>query len=94
MPDANAKPFAIHILGHPKDYPKFKVGYTRNNIMTQMITMSTARKMNLSHASNIMKQVNTKTGGESIRVKLPELILKLGSRVGPQKVAVAVTGVV
>jgi len=40
MQDASAsdgsprKPFAIHILGHPKDYPKFKVAYTKNNIMT------------------------------------------------------------
>ena len=72
--DSNKRPFAIHILGHPRDYPKFKVAYTQNNIMTQMITLQTARKMNLSHASNIMKQVNTKTGGESIRVVLPELI--------------------
>lgn len=71
---APRKPFAIHLVGHPKDYGKLKYGYTKNNIMSQMITMSTARKINLSHASNIMKQVNTKTGGESIRVKLPELI--------------------
>jgi hypothetical protein len=33
--------------------------------------------MNLSVASNIMKQINTKVGGESVRLMLPETMQKL-----------------
>jgi hypothetical protein len=32
--------------------------------------------MNLSMASNIMKQINSKVGGESLRMKLPEFMHK------------------
>lgn len=35
---------------------------------------STAGKMNLSVASNIMKQINSKVGGESLRVDMPASI--------------------
>ena len=37
---------------------------------------STAARMNLSVASNIMKQINSKVGGESIRVKFPPFMQK------------------
>ena len=47
---------------------------TRLNIMSQVIVKSTASRMNLSVASNIMKQINTKVGGESIRLKWPEFM--------------------
>ena len=49
---------------------------TRLNIMSQVIVKSTASRMNLSVASNIMKQINTKVGGESIRLKWPEFMYK------------------
>lgn len=44
--------------------------------MSQVIVKSTASRMNLSVASNIMKQINTKVGGESIRLKWPEFMYK------------------
>ena len=49
---------------------------TRLDILSQVIVKSTAFKMNLSVASNIMKQINTKVGGESLRVKWPEFMRK------------------
>ena len=38
-----------------------------------MMLWSTANKMSLSHASNIMKQINSKLNGESIRTKFPRI---------------------
>lgn len=50
--------------------------FTRQDIMSQVITARVARKMNLSVATNIMKQINSKIGGESIRVKYPDFMEK------------------
>jgi len=41
-----------------------------------MVQKFTAKKMNLSVASNIMKQVNSKVGGESLRMKWPDFMDK------------------
>jgi hypothetical protein len=43
------------ILDKRYDYPKIKSVFTRKNIMSQVILKMTARKINLSVASNIMK---------------------------------------
>ena len=47
---------------------------TRLNVLSQVVTKSTAMKMNLSVASNIMKQINSKVGGESLRIKWPDFM--------------------
>ena len=44
------------------------------NILSQCVLKRTVRKFNMSVASNIMKQINSKIGGESVRVKLPEFM--------------------
>ena len=44
------------------------------SILTQCFTRRTGRRLNLSVASNIMKQLNQKTGGEHIRVSLPKAV--------------------
>jgi len=49
------KIFAVMILDKRTDYPKLKNIFTRKDIMSQMILKFTAKKMNLSVASNIMK---------------------------------------
>jgi hypothetical protein len=64
------------LLNHENDYPEVKKIFSRLSIMTQCIKSFTAKKMNMSVASNIMKQVNSKVGGESLRMKLPEFMHK------------------
>lgn len=44
--------------------------------MSQVITKQTAKKINLSVASNAMKQINSKLGGDSVRMKLPQFMQK------------------
>lgn len=47
--------FAIFILDKQRDYTKVKQFVSRHNILSQVILKFTAKKMNLSVASNIMK---------------------------------------
>ena len=68
--------FAIIIQNSRNDYNKFKGIFTKHSVMSQVILKMTARKMNLSVASNIMKQINSKVGGESVRMKFPEVMKK------------------
>lgn len=63
--------FGVVVLNRHSDYPNIKRAFTRLNILTQCIAKQTARKINLSVASNIMKQINSKCGGESLRMKWP-----------------------
>ena len=68
--------FAVMILDKRHDYPKIKNIFTRKNIMSQVILKMTAKKMNLSVASNIMKQINSKLGGDSVSMKFPAFMKK------------------
>lgn len=74
--DEGSQIFAIMILDKRTDYPRLKNIFTRQGILSQMILKFTAKKMNLSVASNIMKQINSKVGGESLRMKMPSFIYK------------------
>jgi hypothetical protein len=65
------KLFAIFINDKQKDYTRIKQMVSRHNVLSQVILKFTARKMNLSVASNIMKQINTKVGGTSIKMRMP-----------------------
>lgn len=47
--------FAVMVLDRRNDYPNVKKIFTRMGIMSQMILKFTAKKINLSVASNIMK---------------------------------------
>lgn len=38
-----------------------------------MLLWSTANRLNLSQASNVMKQINSKLNGESVRTKFPRI---------------------
>lgn len=68
--------FAVLVLDRKTDYSKYKNLFTKQNVMTQVVLKQTCRRMNLSIASNIMKQINSKIGGESIRIKFPEFMHK------------------
>ena len=66
--------FFIMIVNYESDYQNLKGVFTDLNVMSQCIRKFTAQKFNMSVASNIMKQVNSKLGGESVRIKLPEFM--------------------
>ena len=70
------KLFAIFINDKQKDYTRIKQMVSRHNVLSQVILKFTARKMNLSVASNIMKQINTKVGGTSIKMRMPQFMTK------------------
>ena len=75
--EGSKKPlFAVMILDKRHDYPKIKSIFTRKNIMSQVILKQTAKRINLSVASNIMKQINSKLGGDSVRMKMPDFVAK------------------
>ena len=66
--------FAVMVLDRRNDYPAIKKIFTRMGIMSQVVLKFTAKKINLSVASNIMKQINSKVGGESVRIKMPSFM--------------------
>ena len=62
------------ILDKKTDYGKIKHIFTKHDVMTQVVLKFTCKKMNMSVATNVMKQVNSKIGGESIRIKFPSFM--------------------
>lgn len=66
--------FAIVLLDRRDHYSRIKSVLTRLGLLSQAVTKQTAGRMNLSVASNIMKQINSKVGGESLRVKFPQFM--------------------
>ena len=70
-PQDNSGYFGIVIVGRQSDYPGIKQVFSKLGILSQCIQKFTAKKINLSVASNVMKQINSKMGGESLRMKWP-----------------------
>lgn len=66
--------FFIMLVNHESDYVNLKGVFTDLSVMSQCIRRFTCQKLNMSVASNIMKQINSKIGGESVRVKLPSFM--------------------
>lgn len=64
----------LFMVNHENDYHTAKKAFAELSILTQCFTRRTAKRLNLSVASNIMKQLNQKTGGEHIRVGLPKAV--------------------
>lgn len=70
------KIFAVVMINHKNDYPRIKNILTKNDVLSQGVQKRTCARMNMSVGTNIMKQVNSKTGGESIRINFPEFMYK------------------
>ena len=66
--------FVVYMLDWPDDYDRVKRVLTELNLVSQIVTKQTCRKINLSVASNVIKQINSKLGGESIRIRMPQVI--------------------
>ena len=65
------------MINYDNDYQNYKIALNKLAISSQCIhRKSFDRGLNLSVASNIMKQINSKSGGESIQLKLPMFCIK------------------
>ena len=69
--EKNENIFALIVVNYENEYQNFKNIFSGMNILSQCVLKRTVRKFNMSVASNIMKQINSKIGGESVRIKLP-----------------------
>ena len=54
----------VAILGYESNYPAYKEVFQAYQMPSQVITVRNARKFNLSKATNILRQVNSKIGGD------------------------------
>ena len=54
----------VTILGNERNYPMYKELFQKYQVPSQVITRRNAGSFNLSKASNILKQINVKCGGD------------------------------
>jgi aubergine-like protein len=66
--------FAVYVLDRKDEYDRVKRMLTDLNLLSQVVTKFTCKKINKSVSSNVVKQINNKVGGESIRIKMPKVI--------------------
>lgn len=71
----------LFLVNYENDYHVAKKAFAGHAILTQFLRRQTARRLNLSVASNVMKQLNQKAGGEHIRVSLPSTFVNAGTMV-------------
>lgn len=60
------------VLGNESLYDKHKQLYKLYQIPSQVVTAKKAIKCNLSVGSNILKQMNSKAGGNLFYMKFPD----------------------
>jgi len=66
----------LFLVNYDNDYHNIKKSFNKLSVLTQCINKRNLKRFNLSVASNVMKQLNQKTGGEHIRIQLPEPVIK------------------
>ena len=79
MMNARDAPFrhplmCVVILGNESNYPIFKEVFQEYRICSQVVTRRNGDKFNLSKATNVLKQVNSKIGGDLFYMKFPDAI--------------------
>ena len=62
----------VAILSNESNYAMFKEVTQKYSIPSQVVTRRNADKFNLSKATNILKQINSKTGGDLFKMKFPD----------------------
>lgn len=60
------------ILNRENNYPAFKEVMMQFRMPSQVVTVRNAMKFNLSKATNILRQINSKIGGDLYHLKFPE----------------------
>lgn len=72
----NHPTMVVCILQRENNYPMFKEVMLQYRMPSQVITVRNGMKFNLSKATNILKQVNSKAGGDLYYMKFPEAVEK------------------
>lgn len=62
----------LMVLGNERLYDKHKQLYKQYQIPSQVVTAWNGNKFNLSKASNVLKQINSKMGADLFHLKFPE----------------------
>ena len=60
------------VLGNENLYPQHKQLYRTYQIPSQIVTARNGAKFNLSKASNVLKQLESKMGGDLFHLKFPD----------------------
>lgn len=68
---------AVAVLGREQNYKMFKEVFGEFRIPSQVVTCRNGNTFNLSKATNILKQINSKTGGNLFTMKFPDALDKL-----------------
>lgn len=66
----------VVILNNERKYKDYKEVFAEFSMVSQVITTRNARSFNLSKASNILRQINSKAGGDLFNMKFPEVLDK------------------
>lgn len=61
----------VCILQRENNYPAFKEVMKNYRMLSQVITTRNASKFGLSKATNILRQINSKIGGDLYQLKFP-----------------------
>ena len=67
----------LAVLGRENNYKMFKEVFGDYRIPSQVVTTRNGHSFNLSKATNILKQVNSKIGGNLFTMKFPEKMSKM-----------------
>jgi thiol-disulfide isomerase/thioredoxin len=62
----------VAVLGYESNYPAFKEVFQSYQMPSQVITARNGSKFNLSKATNILRQINSKVGGDLFELKFPD----------------------
>lgn len=64
----------VLLLANERQYSAFKNICYKHNIISQAVAYKTVKKMNLSVATNVLKQINSKIGGDLFNLAVAEEI--------------------
>lgn len=64
----------VLVLGNESQYPMFKEIFAEYKIPSQVITARNAMSFNPSKASNILRQINSKVGGDLFHLRFPQAL--------------------
>lgn len=67
----------LAVLGRESNYPMYKLCFDKYRMPSQVVTARNALKFNPSKASNIIRQMNSKVGGDLFTMKFPQVFDEL-----------------
>lgn len=73
----NEPSIVLLLIPQERLYKQYKNICYKQNVISQVVAQRTVRKMNLSVASNVLKQINSKLGGDLFNLQFSkELSMK------------------